>query len=562
MTDQATPPPSTYPEAQAHRSRWFGLVWAIPLAALIIVAYLGIQSIAERGITIVVTFNDVTGAKVDDTKVMYDGIEAGHVSKIDINPDHRRVDLTLRMDPRVKPILNTNTKFWLVGANPDLSDLSSVKAAIAGLTIGVAPGYGGKPTREFVGLDRPPAVTPGTPGTNYVLTCDHLGNVKAGTSLFYRGQEIGKVTEVQLQNNVFNINAFVFAPYDHYIRPGAQFWVSSPLKLGFNDNGLSASVEHPGAILDGGIEVDRRDDAPDVPQSAAGTHFALYAYQGEAKAAAAGPQIPYAIMFVGAAGGIDPGTPVRLLGFRVGAIKSVELMFDKKTGQPYSAVSTVLYPTRLGVSAPQNPDDLNAWREATDVVIKRLLAQGYRAQLTQSPPVVGSLLVTLSQVPNAAPATLGTGTPELIPSAATAAGLEELTGQLSQILAKVNAIPFDAIGKNVHDITSKVDQLVSSPEVADSLKHLDSTLAQADQMMKQASPQVGPLIKKLNQAADDISGTAAAARGMLNGDDGKQDASLPAAIEQLTDAARSIRTLADYLGRHPEALIRGKGKDQ
>jgi paraquat-inducible protein B len=380
--------------------------------------------------------------------------------------------------------------------------------------------------------------------------------------LFYRGQEIGKVTDVQLQNNVFNINAFVFAPYDHYIRPGAQFWVSSPLKLGFNDNGLSASVEHPGAILDGGIEVDRDDNAPDVPQSIAGTHFALYAYQGEARAAASGPQLAYSMIFAGAAGGIDPGTPVRMLGFRVGAIKSVELMFDKKTGAPYSAVSTVLYPRRLGVVAPQNADDLDAWRQATNVVIRRLLAQGYRAQLTQSPPAVGSLLITLTQVPNAPPASLGAGSPELIPSAATAGSLEELTGQLSQILAKVNTIPFDAIGKNVHDITAKVDQLVSSPEVADSLRHLDSTLAQADQMMKEASPQVGPLIKKLNQAADDVSGTAAAARGMLNGDDGKQDASLPAAIKQLTDAARSIRSLADYLGRHPEALIRGKGNDQ
>lgn len=561
MTDQSNPSPPPYPEAEARRSRWFGLVWAIPLAALIIVAYLGIQSIAERGITIVVTFDDVTGAKVDDTKVMYDGIEAGHVSKIDINPDHRRVDLTLRMDPRVKPILNTNTKFWLVGANPDLSDLSSVKAAIAGLTIGVAPGYGGEPTRQFVGLNRPPAVTPGTKGTGYVLTCDHLGNVKPGTSLFYRGQEIGKVTDVQLQNNRFNINAFVYAPYDQYIRPGTQFWVSSPLKIGFNDNGLSASVEHPGAILDGGIEVDRDDSAPDVPASVPGAHFALYPYQGEARAAAAGPQIPYSFMFAGAAGGIDPGTPVRMLGFRVGAIKSVDLMFDKKTGAPFSAVSAVLYPKRLGVVAPQDANDLDAWRQATDAVLKRLLAQGYRAQLTQSPPVVGSLLVTFVQIPNAPVEHLGAGTPALIPSAATAGGLEELTGQMSQILAKVNTIPFEQIGHNVHDITSKVDQLVSSPEVSDSLKHLDSTLAQADQMMSEASPQVGPLIKKLNQAADDVSGTAAAARGMLNGDGGKQDANLPAAIEQLTDAARSIRTLADYLGRHPEALIRGKGKD-
>jgi paraquat-inducible protein B len=30
----------------------------------------------------------------------------------------------------------------------------------------------------------------------------------------------------------------------------------------------------------------------------------------------------------------------------------------------------------------------------------------------------------------------------------------------------------------------------------------------------------------------------------------------------LNEAARSVRTLADYLDRHPEALIRGKKPDQ
>ena len=45
---------------------------------------------------------------------------------------------------------------------------------------------------------------------------------------------------------------------------------------------------------------------------------------------------------------------------------------------------------------------------------------------------------------------------------------------------------------------------------------------------------------------------------MLSGDGSGQDASLPAAIRELTDTSRTIRSLADYLGRHPEALIRGK----
>ena len=35
---------------------------------------------------------------------------------------------------------------------------------------------------------------------------------------------------------------------------------------------------------------------------------------------------------------------------------------------------------------------------------------------------------------------------------------------------------------------------------------------------------------------------------------------MPGALRQLTDAARSLRSLSDYLTRHPEAILRGKAK--
>ena len=101
------------PQARARRGRWIGLVWAVPLAALLLVAFLGIRALAHRGIDVVVTFDDATGAKVDDTKVIYKGLESGTVTRIDLNKDGRRVDMTLRLDPRAEPFLNTNTKFWL-----------------------------------------------------------------------------------------------------------------------------------------------------------------------------------------------------------------------------------------------------------------------------------------------------------------------------------------------------------------------------------------------------------------------------------------------------------------
>ncbi len=65
---------------------------------------------------------------------------------------------------------------------------------------------------------------------------------------------------------------------------------------------------------------------------------------------------------------------------------------------------------------------------------------------------------------------------------------------------------------------------------------------------------VGPLFVQAQStlaSADGLVGAKSQARYDLN-----------ALLKELTDAARSIRVFADYLERHPEALIRGKAGTQ
>ena len=88
--------------AKARKSLWPGIVWAFPLAALLIVAYLGLQSFAERGFTVVVTFDSAEGA-ARANQGHYKGIEVGHVT--DIESGQRRPacrpDLAPRSQARV-----------------------------------------------------------------------------------------------------------------------------------------------------------------------------------------------------------------------------------------------------------------------------------------------------------------------------------------------------------------------------------------------------------------------------------------------------------------------------
>ncbi|MEX3823330.1 mammalian cell entry protein, partial [Paraburkholderia sp. BR14262] len=84
---------------------------------------------------------------------------------------------------------------------------------------------------------------------------------------------------------------------------------------------------------------------------------------------------------------------------------------------------------------------------------------------------------------------------------------------------------------------------------------------QIAQTLAQVSPKIGPLVAQLRETANEADRTVAAANRTLGADASSQN-DLPAALRELTDTARSVRALADYLDRHPEALLRGKAQEE
>jgi len=157
---------SGLPRARQVLSRWPGLVWALPIAALIIIGYLGLRFLADPGVSAVVVLKTAAGAAPGDTKVIYRGLQVGRVTGITLDKDGHSVDVRIRLDGRVKSALMDTTEFWLEGANFSLTDPASLRAAVSGVTMEMASGVGGRPTRRFVGLPDRPAVMP-DPATGY-----------------------------------------------------------------------------------------------------------------------------------------------------------------------------------------------------------------------------------------------------------------------------------------------------------------------------------------------------------------------------------------------------------
>jgi paraquat-inducible protein B len=132
-------------------------------------------------------------------------------------------------------------------------------------------------------------------------------------------------------------------------------------------------------------------------------------------------------------------------------------------------------------------------------------------------------------------------------------------GGLESILDRVKGIPLDQIGQNLLDIAKNVDQIVGSPKLKDAVVELDGSLKGLHQVVQNVGPQVDKLVQDLRSTAGQLDKAAQGADRMLGG--APAQTGLNDTLREVKEAARSIRSLADYLDRHPEALITGKSRD-
>lgn len=381
-------------------------------------------------------------------------------------------------------------------------------------------------------------------GETVTVTFDNAYGMKAGnTNVMLRGIKVGKVSDVTLAKDGqhVEIKLEIDRAEKKYLRSGTVFFLRGAQPDFSDPSSLKALLSGPQIVMEPGPgkpadHFDGRDRRPVFPPR----H---------------GPAVTYVVRFNGAVGALKEGAPVDLRGFHVGTVTRVRLSYNAGTGTLSTPVRIALEPSAFGIVGGQPAHDDG--RLPVDDMLKRLIAQGLRARLAQDPPLVGSYKVNLDFVAGAPNATLidEDGTP-VIPSAPTS-NIDAMTATANQIVQKINALPIKQIGEQVRSIATRINALSGSPQIKDSLKHIDHSVAQIDHTLQQVSPQVGPLVAQLRQTAHSADQAVAAANRTLGGDASSQN-DLPAALRELTDTARSIRALADYLDRHPEALLRGK----
>ena len=519
------PPLRPVPESRAvpkKRTR-FSLVWFIPIVAALVGAWVAVTRVLSEGPKITIVMKSAEGLEAGKTKIHYSGVDIGTVSTIELSKDHKHVTMTAQMSPKTESFLVEDTKFWVVRPRISGANITGLGTLISGAYIGVEIGSSKEDRREFVALETPPIVTGDIPGRFFILKTPDLGSLDSGTPIYFRRLQVGQVASYELDRDGKNltVKAFVQAPYDQYVNPNTRFWHASGIDVSLSASGLTVQTQSVLSILIGGIAFETAATEAILPAADADTVFTLF--KDRAEAFNPPPRSPqtYQLVFKDSVRGLAPGAPVEFRGIPIGEVAAIRAQIDLKTFEFSVPVTIRLDPQRLGVKVMdlQGGETLEAMRRK---LIDSLVSHGVRAQLKTGNLLTGSAFVSLDFFPSAPPATIDwSQTPVQLPT--TPGQLEATEATVENIIKKVDKMPLQEIGENMRK----------------AIGDLDLTLVSARGTLVSAQ---GTLVNTTN----------------LTEPNSTQIQQLGNTLQEVSRAARSVRVLADYLERHPEALIRGK----
>ncbi len=547
------------PEAAVAPRRGISIVWIIPLVAALIGGWLAYKTLSERGPTITISFETAEGLEAGKTKIKYKDVEVGLVDAVRLGEELSDIAVTAKMSKEVAPHLTDKTRFWVVRPRVGAGGVSGLGTLVSGAFIEV-DFAAGQPARSFVGLEEPPPISSDEPGRRFTLQAETLGSISRGAPVLYRGFNVGQVLGYKFSKDSSGVamQIFIHSPYDKLVKSGSRFWNASGFEVSVGAEGFSVRTGTFQSLLVGGIEFDSPHPAGEP--SAEGAEFPLYESFAAAGEARFTRRLPFLVHFEGSVRGLRPGAPVEFQGLKVGIVSDVRLEYDPQGAKIRVPVVLQIEPQRLTFVGQGETQPAPVPYEGMKLLVER----GLRAQLKSGSLLTGELLVALDFHPESPPAELKFGGqyPE-IPTVPTE--LEELTRSVSRVLEKLANLPLQELVAEMQATVKSVNALVSSPSTTQAADSLGQSLATLQATLQTIDREIGPLAKSLRATSDEaramiaeVKLTATSTRGFVAEADSVPN-DLTSLLRELAAAARSIRVLADYLERHPEALIRGKG---
>jgi paraquat-inducible protein B len=523
------------------------VVWLLPIIALLVGGWLIYKTYSEKGPEIVISFRSATGLEEGKTQVKLKDVKVGEVESVVFSRDLTEVLVTVSMAKGAAPYLTDKTRFWVVRPRVDAGKVTGLETLVSGAYIAIDPDDTGRARRRFTGLEKPPVITGDRKGTSYRLKASKAGSLSVGSPVYIRQIAVGEVTDYRLSDNhdYVEVGVFIESPHDQYVKEGTRFWNASGLEMSLSASGVKIEMDSVVSLVTGGIsfETPVKDYSGRAPE---GHMFTLFDNHAQALEQPITQATTFALRFSDSVRGLDVGAPVEFRGIRLGTVKSIEVAPDPSVRGNLAPVVLIDYePQRLiSYLTDSGEAEMKRREKAVDAVERareQVEESGLRARLQVGNLITGKAFVELDYFANTEPVKLTKFGPYLeIPTVPSS--LEGILGGIQRILDRLDKADLAGTVVNLNQLMTSTSNLMAvlekdapvlSEEVRDTLQDARTTLREASSAFRSAS-------------------RAASPRGEI----GNQ---LQQALKEIASAARSIRVMAEYLERHPDAMLKGKG---
>jgi paraquat-inducible protein B len=291
----------------------------------------------------------------------------------------------------------------------------------------------------------------------------------------------------------------------------------------------------------------------------------------------------FVIYFDSSLNGLDVGAPVKMQGVKIGSVTEIVLDVDSRTGKVYKPV--VIELDRKSFLGANNQGRLT--RSEQEKNRDKLVAAGFRARLETQSLLTGLLYIDFDVHKDQPAHYVGLGYKGLLEIPAVPTTADQLRNAAEVIAKKVSALPLEEIVRDLASSIKEIRDILASDETKKTRDSLAKTLAGTEKTIATLNRNLEPLLKDTAKTMVSTNALVADSRKMLQdihrevgpvlsaaaaalnqsqaaltqvGDAVGPDSDLNAMLHSLNDAARSVKELADYLERHPEALLSGKEK--
>jgi paraquat-inducible protein B len=528
------------PNVRKHKRGRPSAIWIVPILAIAAATALAVRTYLRAGPTIYITFASADSLEVGKSDVRYKNVPVGKITDISITDDLKQITATVQLSRGAANLAVEDTKFWVERPRIGVGGVSGLGTLLSGAYIGVDVGSSTTKAENFIGLEKPPGVLHDQIGKRFRLTTQDAGSLVVRSPVYLERQQVGAISELALapDGKSVEMEMFIDAPYDRDVTDGTVFWNASGLDVTLDAAGLRLDTQSLTTVIAGGIAFGYRDpDHPGKP-AAENTKYVLFEDRPHAMAKPDTVSLPLAIRFDKPLRGVVQGTVVDFGGTRIGVVDDVRPGYDPARGTFYTDVAATVFPERLGAAYAGLVSEGARTGKTGPEMLQALVPRGLRAQLRSGNLLTGTFFIALVLDPAAKAATV---TPRegtwVIPS--EAGGADQIQDQVGDIVSKIDKIPFDQIGTDVHDATRAASTL---------LGHVDHDVV----------PDAKKLVAQAQLAMAALREGLAAIRDNVAAPDSPIQQSARSTLEELDRAAFSLRGLADYLKHHPETILRGR----